>query len=174
MADLSRLGARDEIARRLHESMRRLLGDNYQWLKESDVVEICLNADGGVWVDRLGQKMERVGAMTADAAETFIDTIAIIHRRTVNWDCPDLDCELPLTGDRFQAVVPPLTSVPVWSIRRKASKIYTLEEYEAMGIITDHQRYIIESSLDTARNVLVTGGTSSGKTTLLNALIHYL
>jgi type IV secretion system protein TrbB len=174
MAELIRLSARDEQARRLRESMRRLLGSHCQYLEQADVIEISLNADGGLWVDRLGHGMERVGEMSADAAETLIDTIASIYRRTVNWDTPHLDCELPLTGDRFQAVTRPLTASPIFSIRRRASAIFTLAQYEAAGIITDQQRYIIESSLEAKLNILVTGGTSSGKTTLLNALIAHL
>lgn len=174
MAELVRLSARDEQARRLRESMRRLLGKFCVYLEQQDVIEISLNADGKVWIDRLGQPMECVGEMNADAAETLIDTIASIYRRTVNWDTPDLDCELPLDGSRFQAVVRPLVAAPIFSIRRKASKIYTLAEYEADGIITDQQKYVIESSLETKRNILVTGGTASGKTTFLNALIAHL
>jgi type IV secretion system protein TrbB len=174
MAELIRFSARDEQARRLRESMRRVLGEFYQYLEQDDVIELSLNPDGGFWVDRLGQPMQRVGEMNADAAEVFIDTIASIHRTTINRNRPILECELPLDGSRFEALVPPVVAAPVFSIRRRASSVYTLAQYVADGIITDDQKYVIESSVETRQNILVTGGAASGKTTLLNALIAHL
>jgi type IV secretion system protein TrbB len=174
VTEIVRLSSRDEKARRLRESMRRQLGEFYQYLEQNDVIELSLNPDGGFWIDRLGQPMQRVGEMNADAAEVFIDTVASIHRTTITRDRPTLECELPLDGSRFEALVPPVVSAPVFSIRRKASSIYTLAQYEADGIITSEQRYVVESSLETRQNILVTGGTTSGKTTFLNALINHL
>jgi Flp pilus assembly CpaF family ATPase len=61
MAELIRFSVRDEQARRLQESMRRVLGEFYQYLEQDDVIEISLNPNGWVWIDRLGQPMQCAG-----------------------------------------------------------------------------------------------------------------
>jgi type IV secretion system protein VirB11 len=172
MAALASL--RDEQSRRLQESMKRQLGDFHRYLLEPDVTEVSLNPDGQIWVDRLGRSMEAVGSMRSEAAETFIGTVAAIVRLVINYDHPHLQCRLPLDGSRFQATVPPISAGPIFSIRRHASAVRTLEQYQHDTIVTDLQRWAIEEALNERRNILVVGGTNSGKTTLLNALLAYL
>ena len=75
----------------------------------------------------------------------------------------------PLNGERFEALIPPVVSAPVFTIRLKASKIFTLAEYVSASIMTEHQREMIESAVLNRRNILVVGGTGTGKTTLTNA-----
>lgn len=174
MVEPVKLTTREEQARRLSEAMRRQLGEFCGLLDESDVVEISLNPDGRVWVDRLGQPMQPVGSMRSETAEAFIGTIASVFRTTVTRDNPILECELPLDGSRFEALVPPVVPAPVFSIRRKASALFTLAQYEAAGIMTAAQRRALETVIAGRRNILVTGGTASGKTTLLNALIDHI
>jgi type IV secretion system protein TrbB len=171
MAEPIRLTSREEQSRRLAESMRRQLGEFCRYLEEPDVIEISLNPDGQVWIDRLGQTMQPAGAMRAEAAEALIATIASIHRTVVTREQPILECELPLDGSRFEALIPPVVPAPVFSIRRKASALIPLAEYEASGIMTAAQRRLIEDAIAGRRNILVTGATMSGKTTLCNALI---
>jgi type IV secretion system protein VirB11 len=154
--------------------MRRQLGTFCGLLDESDVVEIALNPDGQVWVDRLGQPMARVGTMRAETAEAFIATVASVHRTTVTRETPILECELPLDGSRFEGLIPPVVSAPVFSIRRRASAVFPLADYEAAGIMTAAQHQAIEAAIATRQNILVTGGTMSGKTTLLNALLAHI
>lgn len=175
MAEPIRLHSRnDEQSRRLAESMRRQLGEFYRYMQEPDVTEISLNPDGQVWVDRLGQPMQPVGVMRSEAAETFIGNVASIVRLVVNYDHPLLQCRLPLDGSRFQATLPPVSASPIFSIRRHASSVFTLSEYEQQGVISDLQRLAIEEAINDRRNILVTGGTMSGKTTLLNAILAHL
>ncbi|MGH7097085.1 MAG: hypothetical protein ACREE4_05415 [Stellaceae bacterium] len=85
-----------------------------------------LNTDGQVWVDRLGQAMRWVGTMRAETAEAFIATVASIFRTTVTRENPILECELPLDGSRFERLIPPVVAAPVFSIRRRASAVFTL------------------------------------------------
>lgn len=175
MADSVRLySLREEQSRRLAESMRRQLGEFYRYMTEPDVTEISLNPDGRVWVDKLGQSMSCVGTMKLEAAETFISTVASIVRLVVNYDHPSLQCRLPLDGSRFQATLPPVSAGPTFSIRRHASAVRTLADYQQDNIITDLQRQAIEESIRERQNILVVGGTTSGKTTLLNAMLSYL
>lgn len=154
--------------------MRRQLGEFYQYMQEPDVTEISLNPDGQVWVDRLGKGMRAVGTMRREAAETFIGTVASIVRLVINYDHSLLQCRLPFDGGRFQATIPPTTSGPAFSIRRHASSVFTLADYEQQKIMNDLQRAAIEEAINERRNILITGGTTSGKTTLVNALLAYL
>lgn len=129
--------------------MRRQLGEFCAYLEQPDVIEISLNPDGQVWIDRLGQQMRPVGTMSASAAESFIGTVASINHTTVTREQPTLECEMPINGGRFEAVIPPIVPASIFSIRCKASAIYTLAQYVADGVISDHQKYVIESSLET-------------------------
>jgi type IV secretion system protein VirB11 len=134
-----------------------------------------LNSDGRVWADRLGQPMQAVGSMAASTAESFIATVASTLRSTVTRENPILECELPqeppFDGSRFEALIPPVVPAPVFSIRRKASVVFTLEEYERQDIMTHRQRLAIEQAVAERQNILVVGGTTTGKTTLTNAII---
>jgi P-type conjugative transfer ATPase TrbB len=165
----------DELQRRLTEKLRRELGQVVcAFLTEPDVIEIMLNPDGTLWVDRLGQDMEQVGTMSAVQAESLIGTVAASLRVTVTRESPILECELPLDGSRFEAVIPPIVSAPIFTIRRKAVKVFTLADYVASNIMTERQRAAIEKAVRDRQNILVVGGTTTGKTTLTNAILRYI
>jgi|SRR6516162_1965236 type IV secretion system protein VirB11 len=174
MGDSGKTSTREEQTRRLAESMKRQLGALCGLLHESDVVELMLNADGTVWVDRLGQPMQPAGTMPPATAESFIATVASTLRSTVTRENPILECELPLDGSRFEALIPPVVSAPVFTIRRKASAVYPLQEYERQRIMTARQREAIETAVALRRNILVVGGTGTGKTTLANGIIDHI
>ena len=143
MIDDGKPSTREEQARRLAESLKCQLGAFCPLLMERDVVELMLNADGRLWVDRLGQPMTPVGKIAASAAESFIATVASLLRGAVTRENPILECELPddspFDGSRFEALIPPVVSGPVFTIRRKASAVFTLEEYEHQGIMNYSQ-----------------------------------
>lgn len=161
-----------EHDRRVQEKLRRELGSLVcGFLAEADVVEIALNPDGRLWVERLGQDMRPVGTMSASQAESLMTTVAAALRTTITRDTPILECELPFDGSRFEALIPPVAAAPTFAIRRKASCVFTLEEYVERGIMTDRQRAVLVEAVAARRNILVVGGTGSGKTTLTNALI---
>jgi type IV secretion system protein VirB11 len=155
--------------------MRRQLGQHCRTLAESDVIELMLNADGNVWADRLGSGMSVIGTMAAATAESFIATVASTLRGTITRDNPILECELPaeppFDGSRFEAMIPPVVSGPVFTIRRKASAVFALFDYERAGIMTAEQRAAVEQAVRDRRNILIVGGTGSGKTTLVNAVL---
>lgn len=173
MADPLKFSSRDEQAHRLAEAMRRQLGAFCGLLDEPDVIEIALNPDGQVWVDRFGQAMQRVGTMRPETAEAFIATVASTYRTTITRESPILECELPLDGSRFEGLIPPVVTAPVFAIRRRASAVFSLADYEKAGIMTAAQRGAIERAIAERQNILVTGGTASGKTTLLNGLLAH-
>jgi P-type conjugative transfer ATPase TrbB len=180
MADDLQPSARDEQARRLAETLRRQLGTALcDLMQTQDVVELILNPDSRVWVDRLGKGMSFVCMMAPATAESLIATVASTIRGTVTRENPILECELPLVppldGARFEALIPPVVSPgPAFTIRRKASAVFSLEKYERQGIMTARQRAAIERAVRDRKNILVVGGTGTGKTTLTNAILAYM
>src|SRR5579875_80346 len=180
MTEDTQPSAREEQARRLAETLRRQLGTTLCGLLQApDVVELMLNSDGRVWADRLGKDMEPVCQMAPAAAESLIATVASTIRSTVTRENPILECELPLTvpfsGARFEAVIPPNVSPgPVFTIRRKASAVFTLDQYVTTGIMTPGQCSAIKRAVQERLNILVVGGTGTGKTTLTNAILAYM
>lgn len=140
-------------------------------LAQADVVEIMANPDGSLWVDRAGVGRERVGRIEPAAAETTIRLLASHMGETVNPDRPAIAGVLPRSGERFQGVLPPLAERPVFTIRKRASIVFTLDDYVAKGILTTQGAAIIRKAVVERRNILVAGGTGSGKTTLVNAIL---
>lgn len=158
---------------RVKEKLQRELGQTItQLLTEKDVVEIMLNPDGKLWVERLGQEMQPVGEMVASQAESLMATVASTINTTITSEKPILECELPIDGSRFEALIPPIVSAPTFTIRKKAYKIFTLDDYVNDGIMSSDQREMIITSVKNRKNILVVGGTGTGKTTLTNAIIE--
>jgi len=164
--------AREEIERRLVAAMRQQLGPVVcASLDDPEVVEVMLNNDCTLWEDRLGCGMSRIGTMTAVAAESFISTVASTLRASITRDAPILECELPIRGARFEAMIPPVAPSPIFAIRLKAVRVFSLDDYVDAGIMTLRQSAAIKHAAATRKNILIAGGTGSGKTTLSNAIL---
>jgi type IV secretion system protein VirB11 len=164
-----------ERARRIGEKLERELGPLvFACLSDPDVLDILLNPDGGIWIERTGRAPERLGEMPPYQAEALIATIASEMRTVVTADNPLLECELPLDGSRFSAVIPPVVSAPCFAIRRRAGSILRLSDYVAAEILSGRQAGILAGAIEARRNILIAGGTGSGKTTLANALIAHM
>jgi type IV secretion system protein VirB11 len=164
--------AREEIERRLVSAMRQQLGPVVcACLDDPEVIEIMLNNDGTLWADRLGRGMSQIGTMTAVAAESFISTVASTLRASVTRDAPILECELPIRGARFEAMIAPVAPSPIFAIRLKAVRVFSLNDYVNAGIMTAGQAAAIKAAVAARKNILIAGGTGSGKTTLSNAIL---
>jgi P-type conjugative transfer ATPase TrbB len=163
--------ARAETAQRLCEKLRRELGAQIlAWLGDDEVIEIMLNPDGALWVERLGRRPERLGAMPAHQAEALMMTLASLKGRVLDHRDPVIECQLPLDGSRFSGAIEPVNS-PSFNIRRRAVRIFSLADYVVAGVMSAVQRETLTGAIAERRNILVVGATSSGKTTLANALI---
>jgi P-type conjugative transfer ATPase TrbB len=143
-------------------------------LYDPKTVEIMLNADGRLWQERLGEPMKCIGAMRVAQAQAIIETIAGYHGKEVTHQKPFIEGELPLDGSRFAGQLPPIVPAPTFAIRKKAVAIFTLEEYVEQGIMTSAQYKTLNYAVAERRNILVIGGTGSGKTTLVNAIINQM
>ena len=141
-------------------------------LNDPKTVEIMLNADGRLWHERLGESMTCIGSMRVAQAQAIIETIAGYHGKEVTRQKPILEGELPLDGSRFAGQLPPVVPAPTFAIRKKAVAIFTLDQYVAQGIMTPEQKASLVAAVAGHRNILVIGGTGSGKTTLVNAIIN--
>ena len=140
-------------------------------LAQPDVVEIMANPNGTLWVDRAGVGREKIGRIEPSAAETTIRLLASHMGETVTPDRPAVAGVLPRSGERFQGLLPPLAERPVFTIRKRASIVFTLDDYVAKGILRADGADVIRRAVVERKNILVAGGTGSGKTTLVNAIL---
>ncbi|AGS40882.1 P-type conjugative transfer ATPase TrbB [Cycloclasticus zancles] len=143
-----------------------------QAFNDPKTVELMLNADGKVWVERLGEGMQCIGTLRPAQAQAVIETIAGFHGKEVTRSKPILEGEFPLDGSRFAGQLPPVVPAPTFAIRKKAVAIFTLDQYVENGIMTADQQQVLVEAVAAHRNILVIGGTGSGKTTLVNAIIN--
>lgn len=166
------ISAAHERDRRLNEKLTRELGPLVCALLADDrVVEVMLNPDGKLWAERLGEPMREVGEMAASMALSLMATVASTLNTSITRENPILECELPTDGSRFEALIPPIVHAPTFTIRKKALQVFSLADYVASGIMTAAQQEAIGEAVATRQNILVVGGTGTGKTTLTNAII---
>lgn len=160
-------------AARRRSALERALGPAIAAaLAQPDVVEALINADGAVWLDRVGRGLEDTGARLSSAdREAAIRLLAHEAGDIVGVDRPLLATILPDSAARVQAVLPPLVAAPVLAVRKRPEAIFTLNDYVREGIATTAQAELLRHSVATRANIVVAGGTGSGKTTLLNALL---
>ncbi|UDQ88429.1 P-type conjugative transfer ATPase TrbB [Xanthobacter autotrophicus] len=141
-------------------------------LEDPAVVEVMLNPDGRLWVDRLSEGLCDTGERLAAAdGERIVRLVAHHIGAEVHAGAPRLSAELPGTGERFEGLLPPVVAAPTFAIRKPAVAVFTLDEYAASGIMSAPQAEALRQGIVSRANILVAGGTSTGKTTLTNALL---
>jgi type IV secretion system protein VirB11 len=156
----------------LVRKLQDALGDQLcKALDDATVVEIMLNPDGRLFIERLGQGVAPAGAMSTAAAEVVIGCVAHALQSEADDERPIISGELPIGGHRFEGLLPPVVSGPAFSIRCRASRLIPLTEYVKSKVMTEAQASAIRSAIDSRMNIVISGGTGSGKTTLANAII---
>lgn len=163
----------DTSHQRLLQMLSTALGPHIiALLEDPAVVELMLNTDGHLWVDRLGSGRDDTGYKMLPAdAQRVIELVASSTGAVCSADAPMLSAELPGSGNRFQGILPPVTSTPVFTIRKKALMVFTLDDYIDKQIMTEIQKIRIIEAVHQKKNILIVGGTGSGKTTLANAVL---
>jgi len=142
------------------------------WLDDPSVGEVMLNPDGRLWIDRLAGGLEDTGErLSAPDGERIIRLVAHHVGAEVHPGSPRVSAELPGTGERFEGLLPPVVAGPAFAIRRPAVAVFTLGDYVEAGIMSASEAETLRVAVSERRNVLVAGGTSTGKTTLVNALL---
>jgi type IV secretion system protein TrbB len=182
----------EEQRSRLLTKLRRECGElMVQALMHPEVIEVMLNPDGNLWVDKFGDGMIKIGTMPESQSETLIATTAAIMGTVVSHECPILEGEFPLDNSRFEGLINPVVAKPTFAIRKKATKVFSLEAYRDKTILThkddpanraayeegdvrdgakDHYD-ILKNAVRMRKNILIVGSTGSGKTTFVNALL---
>jgi type IV secretion system protein VirB11 len=156
------------------ESLRFAMGEKIMAaLADPDVVEIMLNDNGSLWVEKLGS-MTCVGEVSFSDGMAILNQVSSAVKGELSKENPFVEGELPLDGSRFEGVAPPVTEFPIFAIRKKATRIFTLDEYVRSGVLSFKQAEILRKAILQQKNVLVIGGTGTGKTTFCNALLHEL
>src|SRR5258708_30748597 len=164
-------------------------------LEDHRAEDILLNPDGRLWVKRTHQDFQVMGSMLPAQALSAFGTIAAIRDTVINHDNPILETELPTDGSRFEGLIPPVVRQPVFAIRQRPHRGFTLNDYENAGILTDksdelnrqgdrnyfaelvrgrRHAEVIRTAIEQRKNILVAGSTGSGKTTFINAVLHEL
>lgn len=158
---------------RLNQKLRRELGDAIvASLDDPNVFEIQLNPDGNVWAVRFGEGKAKIDYMSKIRAMNVLGTVAGMLGLEATPETPIIEGELPIDGSRFAGSIPPIVERAQFSIRKKALKIFTYEDYLDQGTMTPEQWAVINGHIEKKHNILVVGGTGSGKTTLCNALLQ--
>jgi type IV secretion system protein TrbB len=157
---------RPEAVSRGARMLRTALGAAIaRWLEDPAVVEIMHNPDGRIWIDRLTDGLADTGEWLAPAdGERIIRLVAHHVGAEVHFGNPRVSAELPETGERFEGLLPPIVAPPAFAIRKPAVAIFTLEDYVAAGIMLAEKAIVLRLAVEKRRNVLVAGGSSTGKT----------
>ena len=161
------------VTERKLEALRHALGPAIlAALVEPAVVEILSNPDGRLVLDRAGEGRTDTGIhLDPEARERVVRLVADYVGEPVTRETPRLSGVLPVTGERFQGFLPPVTSGPAFSIRKRPAVIWSLDDYVRDGVMTTGQAGALRAAVRDRRNLLISGGTGSGKTTLANALL---
>ena len=190
------LSQHEEQRQRYDTKLKREFGDLFlSHLRDPRTEDILLNPDSVLWIKRLGEGFAPIGEMTAAQATSALNTIAAWRGTNVTHEHPIIETELPLDGSRFEGIVSPIVRNPVFAVRLKPRKIFTIEDYEHSGVLTCKEDplnafrsrdsflnsirglthgEIIREAIVAKRNILIVGATGSGKTTFLNACLDML
>jgi type IV secretion system protein TrbB len=167
------LSQHSESALRGVRMLRTAMGSAIaRFLEDPSVVEIMLNPDGRLWIDRLSSGLADSGeTLSASDGERIIRLVAHHVGVEVHAGAPRVSAELPETGERFEGLLPPVVAAAAFAIRKPAVAVFTLDDYVTERIMTSDQAEALRHAVVARQNILVAGGTSTGKTTLTNALL---
>lgn len=141
-------------------------------LADKRVVEVMVNPDGKIWVDRIGEGRSFTGQLLGpDDANRILRLLADHVGEVVTKDRPRISATLPETGERFQGAFMPIVTNPAFAIRKRPEIVFTLDDYVRDRIMTPAMAVALRQAAETRQNLLIAGGTGTGKTTLANAIL---
>jgi type IV secretion system protein VirB11 len=172
--------------------LSRFAGPLLPLLREPDTLDVVVNADRSLWVNRLGRGFERQGTFGASATQLLLNGVATVRQIQFDHGHPILETIFPLTGDRIEGLMPPVVADTVIAIRTRQKKLYPLDELAQSGVLTNkadrlnvkrhhddfleqasgcNHRDVLRLAVQYRRNILLVGPTGSGKTTFANSLL---
>ena len=141
-------------------------------LVADDTIEILANPDGSVWIEAAGSGLRRVSESLGHAdRERIIRLVASSVGEICDQASPIVSAELPGSGERFEGILPPVSKGPCFAIRKPAHQPIGLDTYVETGALTPALCMALRAALADRLNIVIAGGTSSGKTTFANALL---
>ena len=165
----------NERQRRELKLQRELGPDLVALMRDPEVREVMVNPDGRVFVDHartgLGRTSITVEPIHMKAA---LGTLAALLDTVITQNQPVLQAELDLFGGRIEGMRAPVVSAPSLTFRKKATQVYSLAEYVDSGRLSAARKRLLQTAIAEKKNILVVGGTGSGKTTFINALLREL
>lgn len=161
-----------EFVRRLKIKLKRELGMLAEYLEQDDVQEIFVNSDGKSFVNRAGCGKEFVGYVSSDDVNGFLSSVASSLHTTITRANPTIDGMLVLDGSRISGEIPPVVIGPSMRIRKHAKAVMPLSRFVELGTMTAVQQRLIQDAIRISRNIVIVGGTGSGKTFLANSILR--
>jgi len=167
------LGMRDSVtALRRASMLKTAFGPVIsEALSDETVIEIMANPDGALWIERHGEGRAQCAQLKLSDCERIIRLVASHIGYECDRDHPIVSAELPGTGERFEGVLPPVATGPTFAIRKPAGRVIDLGDYIEAGVMSGADALILKTAIRERSNIVIAGGTSSGKTTLANALL---
>jgi pilus assembly protein CpaF len=169
MSTLPPLGDPAVAARSVYDQVAGF-GPLQPFLDDPAVEEIWINEPGRVFVARRGRSELTTVVLTADQVADLVERMLRLSGRRLDLSTPFVDAQLP-DGSRLHVVIPSVTARHVAvNIRKFVLGVTGLDELVRLGSLTEQAAQFIEAAVAVGLNVLVSGGTQAGKTTMLNAL----
>jgi type IV secretion system protein VirB11 len=160
----------ERLRRKLHRELGPVV---LEALADEKTIEVMVNPDGRVWWDRLGDGQSLLpDEFSAERAESLVGTVAALLDTVANQEHPIVEGELPFFGFRFEGIVPPVAPRATAAIRKHSSQVRTLDDYVTEQRLSPFHADVLRAAIGDRFNIIVTGGTASGKTTFVNALLQ--
>lgn len=141
-------------------------------LSDDDITEVMANPDGKVWLESRKRGMYHATDIDDHSAQNALMQLAMIKGVYLNEERPYIESNLPFNNERIEGTISPVTRQASFTIRKPAKFVYKLEDYLERGIINKAQFDVICSALKERKNMIMSGGPGTGKTTLANAIIQ--
>lgn len=165
----------DTTEKRQAELVKDSLGKEIlKYLDDPEVNEVYINQDYSLRIDTISGRRKTDVILTSDTFARICKSIAGINRQVITEKNPELGVEIRLLQVRAQIMFPPIVSRPTFFLRKKPRQIFSLEDYQAQGALSEKYYEIIVDCIKRRKNIIVAGATGSGKTTFLNAILKKL